>query len=212
MASVKTRRSYDSSRRQEQAKQTRASILDSAWRLFQADGYAATTIGAIAASAGVSVETVYKSFGGKPGLLEAIAQAALAGPDAVPTMRRSDEMAARETDPYAIVRNWAAFACEVTPRGAPVFLLIRSAAGSAPDIAQLLERLDAERLDRMAHQARFLRSRGYLREGVTLREARDAMWAYTDPAMYELLVLRQGWRLARYRDFLARALTAALLP
>jgi hypothetical protein len=37
------------------------------------------------------------------------------------------------------------------------------------------------------------------------------MWAYTDPALYELLVLRQTWPLERFRDFLATALTAALL-
>jgi hypothetical protein len=30
--------------------------------------------------------------------------------------------------------------------------------------------------------------------------------------MYELLVLRQKWPLDRFREFLANALTAALLP
>jgi AcrR family transcriptional regulator len=209
---VKTRRPYDSSRRQQQARQRRAAILEVAWRLFRADGYAGTTIASIAAEAGVSVETIYKTFGSKPRVLAAVADAALAGPDAAPTMRRSDEMGARETDPYTIVESWARFACEVTPRLAPVVLLIQSAATASSELTELLARLDAERLDRMAHQARLLKRRGYLRAGVTLKEARDAMWAYTDPGMYELLVLRQKWPLDRFREFLENALTAALLP
>jgi AcrR family transcriptional regulator len=212
VASVKGRRSYDGSRRRERARQTRQAVVDAAWRHFQADGYAATTIASIAATAGVSVETVYKSFGSKARLLRAIAESAIAGPGAVPTMRRSDEMAAHESDPYTIVRRWAEFATEVTPRGAPVVLLIRSSASGSAELAEVLAQLDDERLARMAHQARLLVERGYLRPDVTEAEARDVMWAYTDPGMYELLVLRQGWPLERYRDFLAGALTAALLP
>jgi AcrR family transcriptional regulator len=209
---VKTSRRYDSSRRRSQAQKSRDTILEVARRLFLADGYAATTIAAIAAAAEVSVETVYKAFGNKAGLVRAIADAALAGPAAVaPTMQRSDEMAAREANPYTIIREWAAFASEVTPRLAPVVLLIRSATGSSPEMADLLAGLDADRLDRMTHQARFLHDRDYLRPDITEAEARDVMWAYTDPALYELLVLRQNWPIDRFRAFLATALTAALL-
>lgn len=212
MADVKTPRAYDASRRRARAEASRAAVRDTAWRLFAADGYTATTVGAIAAAADVSAETIYKSFGGKAGLLRAIADAALAGPDAVPTMRQSDELGARESDPYAIVEQWAAFACEVAPRFAPVVLLIASASGTSDELADLLDQLDAFRLDRMAHQARFLAGRGYLRPDITLDDARDVMWAYTDPSMYDLLVQRRRWPIQRYRDFLADALIVALLP
>jgi AcrR family transcriptional regulator len=213
MATVKTPRSYDSTRRRAQARQNRDAVLDAAGTLFLRNGYAATTVAAIAAEAGVSVETVYKAFGNKPGLVRALADAAMAGPGAVPTMRRSDEMSSREVDPNALVRKWAAFTVEVTPRLAPVVLLIRAAAtGGSAEMTDLLARLDAERLDRMTHQAEFLRRRGFLRPDVSVTEARDVMWAYTDPAMFELLVLRQGWSLPRYQEFLAAAFAAALLP
>lgn len=212
MTPVKASRNYDSSRRREQAQQNRDAILEAARRLFLANGYAATKISTIAAEAGVSVETVYKAFGNKPGLVQAIADAALAGPDLVPTIRRSDEMGAQETDPYAIVQRWATFASEVFPRLAPVILLIRAAAASSPEMTDLLTRLDTERHDRMDHQARLLHDRGHLRPDVDVAQARDVMWAYTDPALYELLVLRQTWPLERFRAFLATALTAALLP
>ncbi len=211
MADVKPYRSYNSALRLRQAQQTRDAILAEAWTAFRRDGFSAVTVGSIAVAAGVSPETVYKQFGSKAGVLRAIAETALAGPQSVPTMQQSDAMAAREADPHRIIAAWAQFASEVTPRLSPVVLLIRSAAHISTDIAELQAGLDADRLDRMAHQAALLAERGYLRDGLSEDEARDVMWAYTDPAMYELLVHRQGWPLDRFRDFLAEALSTALL-
>ncbi|MEV4317069.1 helix-turn-helix domain-containing protein [Actinocrispum sp. NPDC049592] len=207
MATVKPTRGYDSTRRRRQARENRDAVLGAARELFLAQGYAATKISAIAERAGVSVETVYKAFGNKPGLVQAIADAALAAPT-----QRSDAMSAQETDPHTVVRRWAGFACEVLPRLAPVVLLIRAAAASSPEMAGLLARLDADRRERMDHQARLLHDRGQLRPDVDIAQAGDVMWAYTDPGLYELLVLRQSWPLDRFRGFLATALAAALLP
>jgi AcrR family transcriptional regulator len=212
MSPVKPSRAYDSTRRREQARQNRQTVLEVATGLFEADGYGATTMASIATAAGVSVETVYKAFGNKAGLLRAIAEDALAGPEAVPTMQQSDEAAARASDPHALIERWAQFYSEVTPRLAPVVLLIRAASVASPDAAELLAHLDAQRLDRMAHQARLLRDRGFLRPDRSVTEARDVMWAYTDPALYELLVLRQGWPTDRFRAFIGDALRVALLP
>ena len=43
-------------------------------------------------------------------------------------------------------------------------------------------------------------------------EARDLLWTYNSPELYELLVLQRGWTPQRYGRWLADALTAALLP
>src|SRR5262249_13557996 len=69
------------SRRQEQARRSRVAVLREARRRFLADGYAATTVGAIAEGADVSVETVYKAFGNKAGLLKAVFDVAAVGDD-----------------------------------------------------------------------------------------------------------------------------------
>src|SRR5260370_29798175 len=119
-APVKKRRGYDSSRRQEQAQQTRQAILDTARRRFLADGFVPTTIGAIADEVGVSVDTVYKTFGGKPGLVRAICQEGLAGQGPVPAEARSDALQATEQDPRAIIRGWGTLTTEVAPRVAPI--------------------------------------------------------------------------------------------
>ncbi len=71
MAAVNPKRRYDSPRRAEQARQTRAAVVAAAQRLLSRDGFAATTVAVVAAEAGVSAETVYKAFGGTPGLVRA---------------------------------------------------------------------------------------------------------------------------------------------
>ena len=69
---VKATRRYDSTRRREQAAATRREILEAAQRLFERDGYGATTMAAIAAEAGVALKTVYLAFETKSGLLRAL--------------------------------------------------------------------------------------------------------------------------------------------
>ena len=77
------KRRYNSNRRAMQAAQTRGDVLAAAIRLFTAAGWAGTTISAVAAAAGVSVETVYSGFGSKKGLLRAAMDVAVVG-DAEP--------------------------------------------------------------------------------------------------------------------------------
>src|SRR6476646_542523 len=87
--SVNPRRAYDSSGRREQARQNRGTILDAARTRFLELGYAGTTMGAVAADAGVSVETVYKAFGNKAGLVKGVFDVAIVGDDEpVPLMER----------------------------------------------------------------------------------------------------------------------------
>lgn len=209
---VKPRRRYNASRRQARAEQTRVSILEVAQRRFLERGYAGTTIAVIADEAGVSAETVYKAFGNKAGLVRAIHDRALAGGGDAPTSQRSDEMRAREEDPRTVIRKWGDLATEVMPRVAPILLLIRSAASSAPELAALWEELEDQRLRRMAENAQYFVDGGHLREGRTLEEARDVLWAYTSPELYERLVLRRRWPLERWAQFVSEGITVALLP
>ena len=212
MEPVKTRRRYDSSGRQEQARRGRAAVLDAAERLFLNQGYAGTTIGAIAREAGVSVETVYKAFGGKAGVVRAVYERGLTGRGPVPAYQRSDQMRTQETDPRAIMREWGLLTAEVASVVSPIRLLIRSAALIDPEMAALLKANDEERLQRMRHHARFLMERGYLREGVTLSEATDILWTCSSVELYELLVLQRGWSLPRFAQFVAEFMITSLLP
>jgi AcrR family transcriptional regulator len=210
-ANVKQKRSYDASRRQEQAGRNRARIIDVAERLFLRDGYRVTTIAAIAVEAGVSADTIYKSFGGKAGLVRAIRARALEGEGTTPAEQRSDSLQAREPDPRKIIRAWGALSAEIAPRAAPILLLIRDAAASDLEVRELLEEMDADRLRRMTENARRLRDAGHLRAGITLTRAADMLWTYSSPELYELLVLRRGWPPERYGRFIAEAMISVLL-
>lgn len=204
-------RRYDSSGRQTQARRSRETVLDAAERQFLAAGYAATTLAAIAKEAGVSVETIYKSFGGKSGLVRAIYERGLTGHGPVAAYKRSDEMRERETDPAVIMRNWGVLTAEVSSVVTPIRLLIRSAAGTDPEMSALLEDSDKDRLDRAHHHARFLADRGFLREGITLDKATDVLWTCSSVEFYELLVLKRDWSAAEFAEFIADFMIAGLL-
>jgi AcrR family transcriptional regulator len=208
---VKEKRTYDASRRQEQARHNRNRILEASERRFLRDGYAATTVAAIAADAAVSADTIYKSFGGKPGLVRAIRVKALEGEGPGPAEQRSDAVQMREMDGRKIIEAWGALTVEVAPRVAPILLLMRAAAAAEPEGQALLDEMDTDRLRRMSANARRLRDAGHLRAGVTLARATDVLWTYSAPELYELLVLRRGWSPTRYGDFVASAMIDALL-
>jgi AcrR family transcriptional regulator len=209
---VKPKRAYDSARRQEQARQTRDAILEVARHRFLADGFAPTTIAVIAADVGVSVDTIYKAFGGKPGLVRAICQQALTGEGPVPAETRSDTLQSTEHDPRAIIRGWGALTAEVSPRIAPIMLLIRDAAATDADMASLQTEMDRQRLDRMTHNASNLATAGHLRANLTVKHAGEILWTYSSAQLYELLVVLRRWPLQRYSTFIADAMIAALLP
>lgn len=212
MANVKNRRRYDATGRRDQARRSRELVLDVAERQFLEFGYAATTVATVAREAGVSVETVYKAFGSKSGLVRAIYERALTGRAQVPAYERSDAMRERETDPRAIMRNWGALTAEVASVVTPIRLLIRAAAEVDPDVAGVLARSEDERMARMAHHARFLADRGYLRDDVSLSRATDVLWLCSSVELHELLVLRRGWSAAEFAAFVADLMIKELLP
>ncbi len=209
---VKSRRRYDSSGRERGARRTRELLLDTAQRRFLRDGYAATTVAAIADEVGVSVETVYKSFGGKSGLVRALYDRGLLGAGRSAAYERSDRMREDETDPRVIMRNWGVLTTEVASVVTPIRLLMRAAAATDRDMAALLAESDRERLARMEHHARFLADRGHLRDGVTVARATDVLWTCSSAEIYELLVLQRGWPGEAFAEFVSELMISALLP
>jgi AcrR family transcriptional regulator len=209
---VKTSRRYDSSRRQAHARLTREAILDSAQRQFLDRGFSATTVASIATEAGVSTDTIFKSFGGKPGLVKAICRRGLEGAGPIPAEQRSDALQKTETDPRKITQGFGALTAEVAPRVAPLMLLLAAAAQADPEMATLRAELDANRLVRMTHNAAVLSERGLLRPDLTVEQAGQICWTYSSPELYRLLVLEQHWSVEEYGRFVGDALTDALLP
>jgi AcrR family transcriptional regulator len=208
---VKTSRRYDSTGRRARALRTRAAVLDAAERQFLEEGYGTATITSIAQEAEVSVETIYKAFGSKSGLVREIYERGLEGREDVRAYDRSDQLRGQESDPRAIMLGWGRLTAEVASVVTPIRVLMRHLALTDSEISAVLETAEAERLARMRHHARFLKAGGHLREGVTVSEATDILWICSSLEIYELLVMRRGWSTARFARYVGNFMITALL-
>jgi AcrR family transcriptional regulator len=186
-------------------------VIDVARGLFLADGFTTTTVPAVAAAAGVSVESVYKSHGTKARLALAVFHDGIAGPGPEPAELRADRLSAGEPDAARRLRAFGGLAGEVTPRVAPLMLLVREAAATDADAASVWRQMLDERLARMAGHARRLAEDGQLRPGVTVEEARDVLWLYSAPEVFDLLVVQRGWAPDRFGAWVGEAYVHALL-
>lgn len=207
------RRKYDASGRRARAQRTREDVIEAARRLFAERGVVATTITEIARAAQVSPETIYKAFGSKNALVAAVARALVRG-DAEATPLRERPVIAQireEPDPKRQLDLYARLLTEVQPRVAPIVAVIREAGRADPELEATLRALEADRLEGMTEFASELSKAGALRQGVSARTAADILWTLNSPEMYDLLVLRRGWSLARYGKWIAEQLKAALL-
>lgn len=206
MSDVKRR--YDGTARRAQAEQVRATLIGAAHGMLLREGYAALTIPKLAQACGVSAESVYKRFAGKPALVRAVVEYALRGSGPVAAETRSDALDA--DDLQTLLRGWGQLSAEVAPRVAPILLLVQVAAAHDPELAGLARELDDNRRTRMSENARRLAQAGHLPPGMSIARATDILWTYSSPELYELLVKRSGWNLQQYSAFITAGITAHL--
>src|SRR5919202_772497 len=90
------KRPYHAPRRAAAAAQTREAIVAAAKARFEAGGWVATTMAAVAADAGVSPKTIEATFGTKAKLLAAVVDYAIRGDvDPTPMAARTEVQAER---------------------------------------------------------------------------------------------------------------------
>lgn len=207
---VKTsRRTYNSPLRADQAQQTRRRVLESAKRLFVENGYAATTVAAVAAAAGVSPETVYQSVGGKRGLLQGVMD--ITGPH---------ESAAEDEDWWLMVGDLAdvgerldrivEYSCRIMARTQPIHAIIRGAADKEPFARDLGRRLLEERLENQTERIqRYLADD--LKPGLSIEEAGERYCVLASPDLYHLLTEELGWTAGHHQEWLSQLMRAELL-
>jgi AcrR family transcriptional regulator len=210
---VKTRR-YDMSNRSRLAAETRRRIAEAAARLFLERGYAATTIDAIAAEAGVAVPTVYASMKTKQAILWAAIEVTARGDaGALPLAERPwwRDME-RERDPRKKLAMFTRIHREICDREAAVFTVLETAAAVDAELAPVMTQKEQARYSDQSRVARSLKRQGTLRPGLSVRKAGDIIWALATERSYLALVRDRGWRAAAYEDWLTEQLAAALLP
>jgi AcrR family transcriptional regulator len=211
---VKSRRQYDSTRRREQAAQTRRDILTAAGTLFRDRGYA-VSMPEIATEAGVVVETVYRTFGSKAALFRAVVEALLAGGAARAERPVEERDAIRalieEPDPLRQVGMYAATQPGIHRRAGPILRALRDAKAGDAELAQLWTEMEAWRYEGQGRFVDMLAGRGVLRADRSVDEGKDVVWTLCSLAVYDQLVNERSWDDDRYEAWLAEALVRELL-
>lgn len=208
------KRRYTSPRREEQARATRAAVLVAAAELFTEHGYAATSMAAVAARAGVSAQTVYNTVSGKPQLLKAAYDMALAGDDEPIPMADRPEVRRMYavTDPADLLRAYADLGRQLLGRVGPLMLqLAHGAAAGQPDLVEHVRVTDAERATGTLMVARRVEELGGLAPGLTAERARDRIWVLNSVQVWHLLVAGRGWSEDEYAAWVGDAMCAAVL-
>ena len=205
-------RTYRSARRAEQAGLTRRRVLAAATGLFERQGYAATTVRAVASDAGVSVQTVEALFGSKPRLLKACIDVAIAGDDeAIPVLARAWTDAARAaTTPAALLAVVAGVLAPTQERSAGLVLAAFEGAASDKGLAQLADELTSQRRGTATWIVRELQRTSPLR--ASERESIDTLWTLMEPAVHARLIRRLGWSRDRYERWFATSAEHLLVP
>jgi AcrR family transcriptional regulator len=210
---VKTKRRYDSPRRREQAAATRREILEAAQPLFERQGYAATTMAAIASEAGVALKTVYVAFETKSGLLRALWHLLLRGDEAdVPVADRPwYREVVDEPDPERQLRLNARNARVVKERAAALMRVIRDAAPADPDIAALWDRIQSDFYDNQRSIVKAMDSKKALGRGLDVTRAADILWTLNHPDTWQLLVRERGWTPEQWEQWFGDTAASQLL-
>lgn len=189
--------------RQEQAEATKVRIAEAAQRLFAVDGYAATSMDAIAASAGVGSRTVYAAFGAKREILNWICESWLARAGA----RRLAQEILAEPDPLERLRGAARW---LTVLYSTDFDVVRILDAAVDEDAATREVLRSKLRGRNRVMDALIAS---VEEALTvpLAEAQSLYRAFGAAGVYGELVVDSGWSPQRFQQWLAGTLEAQLL-
>ncbi len=200
-------RSYNSPVRQQRAEEARERIVTAARELFVKDGYAATSIAAIADQARISRRTIYDAFSTKKELLMAL----LGHLAPLPQDSFESAIDAAAGDAYAQLSIAVDFITRYYDGGADVLAMIHAAAGADTDVAELDR--TGESFRRMAQRPLIIDwdRRGLLAAGLPRDTAADILWSMTAPHLYRLFVMECTWTRETFANWLCQALAAQLL-
>lgn len=125
--------------REQQARETRRKLVDTALALFSKHGFDGTSMKTLAREAGVAQGLVYHYFESKEALLWAILESRSFAPDLPPLLAEVADRPVRE----ALVRVGRRFDAVLVERRALLRLLVREAPVN-PEVARLWQRLVRE--------------------------------------------------------------------
>jgi AcrR family transcriptional regulator len=206
------RRKYDNRRRRADAEARQRRIVDAAVALFIEQGFGATSIDQIAATADVSPQSIYATYGSKAGVLSRAIEVALVGDqDGIPVVDRAPGLA--DMSAAVCVARFAAYAKFIralNERVAPLIRVMEQAASSDPALGELRSGLRATQQADCRHWIDQLGPEA-LRPGLSAAHAVYVMSMIDSPYVYSLLTIDGALTPDDYEQWLAHALPHLLL-
>lgn len=196
---------YNAPRRHAQAQATRERILRSTQELFAAQGYAATSVARVAATAQVSDRFIYSLFGSKRGLLFALLE------HFAPTPREEFEAEVNAAgSAHAQLGVAVNFVTRYYDTASDLLAIMLPAAGTDADLRAFVEQGEMFRRVSQRPLVDHWAITGALRPELTASSAADVLWTMTSPEIY-LKLAATGWTPDQIRTWLVQTLTDALL-
>ena len=207
---AKQRRKYDNSRRRADAEARQRSIIEAATALFVEQGFGPTTIDQIAATADVSPQTIYATYGSKAAVLFRAIEVAVAGDyDEAPLMDFAPELTelSEHRSQFAAAAH---FVREMHDRVAPLMRVMEGAASTDPSLEESRRRLLHQIRSGCAVWVSQIGPKA-LRPGLSQDQAIDVMFTMQAPHLYSIYTVDLGWTPDQYETWLAHALPHLLL-
>ena len=207
MKSSSRRRRYRSEIRSQSSQDTRRRILAAAAILFARKGIDRVTVEEIGGRAKVAASTVYSTYKSKAGILRALMERSLFGPQ----FQEAQNLLTGVTDPVALIELTARVSRAIYESESSDLGLLRRASGFSPALRKMEEEFEDLRYEKQAARLELLFASGKARPGLSLDEARRILWMYTSRDVYRMLVNEGGWTADRYQEWLSRTLVEALV-
>jgi AcrR family transcriptional regulator len=193
---------------------TRRRIEQAAAGLFTRAGYTATSMQAIAAAAGVHVQTIYLAYGNKASVLAACAARLVAGeedPDTHPSERRWAREILATSDPRRKIELYVRHIAEVAARVTGLIDVLRATAPSEPEAAAFLTPMEHGRREGPLHLLGPLAGTEAARPGLSPDDIADITFALASPDTLRALVAVRAWDHDRAQEWLTENLSRELL-
>ena len=204
----------DAGRRRElRAQQTRRRIIEESLTLFLDRGYSATTIEQIARAAQVAPATVYQAFGSKRLILTRALDVAVAGDgEPVPLLERAwVDQARAHPDPSKRLTIVVMNAAEIAARTAPIKEILRDAAATEPELADLINQDHQRRYRTQQQLVAIIAGEGQLCDDTSLEQATATFYALVNSHTYAVLADQLHWSLTDWQSWLVALLHRELL-
>ncbi len=199
--------------RNQRAAHTRRKIIAAATEEFRSSGYHGTTMSAIAARAGVAVQTVYFVFHTKPALLTAAIDTAVMGEvDPVPPERTLWWQEGTTTaHGRRAIELFITNVSDINMRAATLDRVALAASTSDPEVVDLINHHETLRTQGFRSYIDALAARSLLREGLEPAEATDVLLTLAGPDVFLNLTEERGWTVKRYIAWTTDTLSLLLL-